>query len=120
MSRYEIDTHHPHQSCVVGWDPSMGTFFAQVFDDTHPGLTDEFPEVWIGSTFHEIETVTELAQRLAPWAAVHPDLAAQLEADQHAEPPGQRPPELEDLIRRVTALPTPHRASTEPDLPEPA
>ena len=59
MSRYLIEDHG-HREVWVGWDPPLGTFFAQVFAPLVPD--DEEELVWaIGQRAREVTTLDELA-----------------------------------------------------------
>lgn len=62
MSRYVIEDDG-RREVVVGWDPPLGTFFAQVFA---PQLSDdEWELIWaIGQSPREVTTTDELALAL--------------------------------------------------------
>ncbi len=82
MSRYHIIPRQPGLTCVVGWDPPLGTFFAQV--RTHPGAGIPPREVlWVGTDIAELGTLEALMQTLAPYATLPEDVRRSLEADQH-------------------------------------
>lgn len=58
MSRYVIQNDGARE-VAVGWDPPLGTFFAQVFAPLVPD--DEEELIWaIGQHRHEVTTVDEL------------------------------------------------------------
>jgi hypothetical protein len=64
---------------LVGWDPHLGTFFAQVYPVDERGDRIEFKEnsvgdededatlLWVGTTLNEIRTVDQLKIRMAPY-----------------------------------------------------
>lgn len=65
MSRYMIEKNEKRE-VVVGWDPPMGTFFAQEYIPEDP--LDDFPDDglvwWVGYTMREIPTIAELDKLL--------------------------------------------------------
>ena len=69
MSRHLIAALQPQYTCVVGYDPPLGTFFAQVWDQTLPA-TEEQVVLWVGTTLHEIPTVQALATDLRKYAVI--------------------------------------------------
>lgn len=98
MSRYPTPTIQPGQTCVVGWDPPLGTFFAQV----HACPTAKRRTrllLWVGTDIEEIRTVEELAQALAPYANLPANLQRQLEADRRGA--GFRPNLGTRLLRQL-------------------
>jgi hypothetical protein len=82
MSRYAIPAYDPHYTCVVGYDPRLGTFFAQVFrvknGQPPPGVVQ-----WVGTGLHEIPTIADLAQAIQDYAIIPDAIWQQLEADRH-------------------------------------
>jgi hypothetical protein len=82
VSRYEIAGKNPDHSVVVGYDPPLRTFFAQVScagadedeDDGHMLL-------WVGTNPGEIATVESLARTLATFAEIPAAVADELRAD---------------------------------------
>lgn len=119
MSRYEIPARNPNRICVLGWDPPLATYFAQIFDTTPTlgPLPDDGPDHWIGATEGEIPTVADLIAQLARWATVNPDLADRLEADRVAEPAWNRPAELGELIAHLQRD-EPTTVAVETDIPD--
>jgi len=71
MSRYTIAAHPLYHHCVVGFDPPLGTFFAQIY---RAQITRRQPRLvrWLGTGVHELPTLTALTAALAPYAAVPP------------------------------------------------
>jgi hypothetical protein len=64
MSRYEITPDHwpAHTSFAVGWDPPLGTFFAQVIDHSI-GEDDDPVLVWVGALppyFRDLDKVMRI------------------------------------------------------------
>lgn len=85
MSRYTIRQGHESKEVVVGWDPPLGTFFAQVFGPD----TDEGEEVvlgWCGYMPREVETVEQLATWLAARNVTLPDNVAEFLAHDAGQP----------------------------------
>lgn len=66
MSRHTI-VDEAERQLVVGWDPPMGSFFAQEYDLTIPEDDDDRDEVvwWVGYEFRQIATLEELVDKLA-------------------------------------------------------
>jgi hypothetical protein len=66
---------------VLGWDPPLSTFFAQVWDRT---LDEDDPAaelLWIGCTPGEIGDPRQVCNAVAAWVTVPPSLAGTLAAD---------------------------------------
>lgn len=100
MSRYRIPTQDPHQRCVVGYDPPLGTFFAQIEDVTIPIEDERRLVLWVGAAVHEIVTVAALADALQGAAILPTEVQAQLAHDQRTS--GFRPNFGINLVRRLT------------------
>jgi hypothetical protein len=83
VSRMTIPALDPRHSCVVGYDPPLGTFFAQVFRVTNGQPPPEVVH-WVGTDLHEIPTLADLAQALQDYAVIPDDICQQLEADRLA------------------------------------
>ena len=82
MSRYQIPTLHAHQTCVVGYDPPLGTFFAQIEDVTIPADDERHIVLWVGTEIEELVTVAALTDALHSVVALPAHIKAQLEHDQ--------------------------------------
>jgi hypothetical protein len=70
---------------VVGWDNPLSTFFAQVeriqdADDPRDPIL-----LWIGSLLGEVTRAEQLADPLAPYAELTPELIERLRADRAAD-----------------------------------
>jgi len=87
MSRYTIAARQLDHTCVVGYDPPLGTFFAQV----HATRSRRHPQelLWVGTDLQEILTVTALAQVIADFAILPVEICHRLETDQRTQ--GFRP-----------------------------
>lgn len=107
MSRYQIPTLNTHQTCVVGYDPPLGTFFAQIEDLTIPVDDERHIVLWIGTEVQEIGTVAALIATLHGIVALPAQIQAQLEHDQRAI--GFRPNFGLSLVRTMS----PHRHKEE-------
>lgn len=83
MSRYVI-VQNDRREVVVGWDPPLGTFFAQEYDAA-AGPEDDDLLWWIGNDRHEVRDigVLENALRDQGWS-LPPDVCAKLMADKQA------------------------------------
>ena len=81
MSRYYIPAVAPHYTCVVGWDPPLGTFFARI-EDLTVAVEDPRREVlWVGTGLHELLTVEALARAIAAYAVLSLALRQQLASE---------------------------------------
>lgn len=70
MSRYVIPSDEKDVTIVVGWDPPLGTFFAQAEIVTvHEG---EDLLWWIGYGMREVTTIAELRRQLLEKGVVIP------------------------------------------------
>jgi hypothetical protein len=88
MSRYEIHNGVTNTVVVVGWDESLATYFAQVWDERafEPDDADGEPEplLWAGCRTGEIRTVEHLDSVLAPHATLPEEIRQQLLRDRAA------------------------------------
>jgi hypothetical protein len=78
MSRHRLPTKTPRYEVVVGWDPPMQTYFAQVFDAEGEELDQPF--IWLGADGWSVPW-SEIAGALAPYASVSRELIAVLLED---------------------------------------
>lgn len=85
MSRHElIPRSRPALAIAVGWDPPLGTFFAQVFDHD---LDEDDPKhtiKWIGCTPGEFRDPLSVIEAVKPYALIPDDLHANLYAEAHS------------------------------------
>jgi len=81
MSRHTLAALHPQHTCVVGYDPPLGTFFAQLWDQTLPAAEEQLV-LWVGTTLEEIPTVQALASALHEYAVIPADVWQGLENEQ--------------------------------------
>jgi hypothetical protein len=83
MSRHVIQDDG-RLEVVVGWDPPLGTFYAQIFAPQLPFEEEEL--LWsIGQTRHEVRTIQALADALGDQGvSLSAETRAQLEADRAA------------------------------------
>jgi len=82
MSRYHIPTLSPHHTCVVGYDPPLGTFFAQIEDLTIPADDERHIVLWVGTEVQELGTVAALTHALHGMITLSAQTQAQLTRDQ--------------------------------------
>jgi hypothetical protein len=83
MSRITIALSPPYASCVVGYDPPLGTFFAQVYQ--RRGARGPSALVrWIGADLQELPTLDALVSVLADVVMIPPAIQQQLLHDQQA------------------------------------
>lgn len=81
MSRFTLLTSPPYASCVVGYDPPLGTFFAQVYQ--RRGARGQIALVrWIGTDLQELPTIEALVTALADVVTLPADVQRQLVHDQ--------------------------------------
>jgi len=114
MSRYEVPTRNEQYAVVVGWDPPLDTFFAQVFDHTH-GREDDDPVFEIGQRRGEVPTVAALGEALAAYAILSAVLQDQLETDSRVprEPVAPEITQLLNELERLMAMERTEARSTE-------
>jgi hypothetical protein len=74
---------------VVGYDPPLGTFFAQVIDPTRPEDDERHVPLWVGTDVKEIISVAALVTALHDWAVIPEPITTQLATDQQTQ--GFRP-----------------------------
>lgn len=88
MSRYTIEpAEWPDEfSVIVGWDPGLSTYFAQVYRG-NPYKADSECLLWLGNV-EQINTVDALLQQLnasfaedTPPVEIPDDIRKQMEAD---------------------------------------
>ena len=131
MSRYTIATREPDKyECVVGYDPSLDTFFGQVIDlderrredERHEqlsraaaagacleGVEDEPDEerepfvVWVGTSPRQISDVVVLRQVVEPYANLTLEVKEALLADGRREshPPTEFQRRMRELVERI-------------------
>lgn len=80
MSRYTIAARPPYHHCVVGYDPPLGTFFAQVYKSKGPRRSPPLVH-WVGADFGELPTVEALTAAIAAYVTVPDDIQQQLRRD---------------------------------------
>jgi hypothetical protein len=82
MSRHEITAFDPLNTVIVGWDPPLQTFFAQVkstlLEETDP---DDPFLLWIGCSLREIYSVDGLVGPLRPYAKLDAETCKALYED---------------------------------------
>ena len=83
MSRYTRRARPPYYHCVVGWDPPLGTFFAQVYRRTRPQRPVALVH-WLGTDLQELPTVEALTAAIAAYVSVPEDIQQQLTRAGHA------------------------------------
>ena len=85
MSRHELDALDPAHEVVVGWDPGLATFFAQVLDTAADEESDAYEMLWIGTRFQEVLNPAAVITAVASFATVPADLLHQLARDRRAD-----------------------------------
>ena len=85
MSRHDLTPFDPGHEVIVGWDPPLQTFFAQVLDAFDAEEGDAYTVVWIGTGLHEMLNPATVIAAVAPFASVPADLLAQLARDRRAD-----------------------------------
>ncbi len=69
MSRYELPTSDGLEA-IVGWDPPMSTFFAQVWDRTKDEDDPDAELLWVGCTPREMNDIQQVMDAVKPWAKI--------------------------------------------------
>jgi len=86
MSRYKIETLQPDlYTCVVGYDPPLRTFFAQVLPiiaEDEDNLEDFEPILWLGTSVERISSVDSLAAAVEAFAIIPVEIIELLKSDQ--------------------------------------
>lgn len=85
MSRHDLIPFDPVHEVVVGWDPGLATFFAQVLDTAASEESDAYEVLWIGTSLHEVLNPAAVIAAVAPFASVLADLLGQLARDRRAD-----------------------------------
>ncbi len=80
MSRYTIPAHPPYHHCVVGYDPPLGTFFAQVYKSKDSRRSPTLVH-WVGADFVELPTVEALTAAIAAYVTVPDEMQEHLRRD---------------------------------------
>jgi len=80
MSRHEISARNPAHKVIVGWHQPLRTYFVQVIDRGSETVGDDDRRMilWAG------KRPNELAQKLAKFADLAPEMRARLCGDKHA------------------------------------
>ena len=99
MSRYTLQGKEPRYRLVVGWDPTLMSFFAQVEDlafesggqviDEETVIGDSPEEgllVWVGAD-HPVRDLRQIVAALAPYGTVPEEMLARLRKDQEENKP---------------------------------
>jgi hypothetical protein len=82
MSRHRIDGLNSKHEVFVGWDPPLVTYFGQVYDPAAD--EDENPIHWVGAGAPHLQTVGDLAQAMAKYATLTPEMGRTLFGDKEA------------------------------------
>ncbi len=79
-----VATKLPSMTVAVGWDASLGTFFAQVLRARvdFSGGSDDRLIVRLGTRPGEIPAPEHLVEPLKPYAVITPEIIALLRSDQ--------------------------------------
>lgn len=92
MSQYVVAATEDGLGCLLGWDPPLGTYFAQVYlVDDEGGRVDLYLDddeneqsgtvLWVGHSPGEIRSVDELVGSLGELIEVPGNIKAALVAD---------------------------------------
>ncbi len=82
MSRHTITSGTVE--AVLGWDPPLNTYFAQVWDRTQDEDDPAAELLWIGCMPGEIHDVGTLCDRVSRWVAVPVETIRALHREAHA------------------------------------
>ncbi len=80
MSRYFVPARDKKYKVVLGWDPPLNTYFAQVYDHS---ITDEDEQLilWEAGTPKPIHDLDQLAWLVYEYAEVPQDILTKLYRD---------------------------------------
>lgn len=82
MSRHQLRPRDPGHKVIVGWDPPLETYFAQVIDrKKEVAGEDEKFVLWIGCSHREITDLDGLRQRIKRYAYISSETATALYGD---------------------------------------
>lgn len=82
MSRHEIEPFDPVNTVIVGWDPPLQTFFAQVKSGLLEKSDPDDPFLlWVGCFAGEIYDVEGLVDALRPFAELDTKIRKKLSDD---------------------------------------
>lgn len=82
MSRHEIDAFDPVNTVIVGWDPPLQTFFAQVKSSLLEKSDPDDPFLlWVGCFPGEIYDIDGLVDALRPFAHLDAEICKALYGD---------------------------------------
>ena len=101
MSRRTLLAHTPGMTVVVGWDNPLGTFFAQVTREIDPDDDSDPIVFWTGGSYGEVQRAEDLVAPLALYAALTPEMVAQLRADRAACADRSPSPLQREMLRRI-------------------
>lgn len=116
MSRHHLPPRagYEHHEITVGWDRSLGSFFAQAYATGDGPAEEEAIHLWLGAD----EPITEAAtvvEAVRPYAHVPEHLIAQLKADSAREgsrrKPGTRVPAIDAVLDQLES--TLHKGTAE-------
>ena len=127
MSRHTIEAGEPGRyEIIAGYDPPLDSFFGQVIyrevrarieraqdarewayrEALSKGVEPEMDEdeddyftLWVGTTVGEVPTVERLAEALAPYAVLTPEMLETLRADRERE--AHPPTHYQQMMRSV-------------------
>ncbi len=81
MSRHDLQPFDPTYDIVVGWDPPMHTFFAQVLDTKADEAHANYEVLWIGTSHGEVLDPAAVIAAVRPFATIPDDLCRTLQVD---------------------------------------
>lgn len=86
MSRHEIRPRDPGHKVIVGWDPPLQTFYAQVINRrSEKRHSDPKFILWLGCQMNEFPDIESLRHRLRDFAYLSTEIRAKLRADKEAD-----------------------------------
>lgn len=71
-TRFRLKGRKPSVTVIVGWDPPMTTYFAQVWDSPDKSRHYESGNLllWLGTSFSEVEEVDALKEAVEPFVTL--------------------------------------------------
>ena len=84
MSIHELEATTDGMAVIVGWDPPLNTFFAQVWNRSLEPDDPAAEVLWVGIAYGEIHDPEQVCDAVAPWAKVPDGLVGKLYGEAHS------------------------------------
>lgn len=99
-----IETDEYSKHSIIGWDPGLRTFFAQVSSNSigPDADTDEPSLMDLGNYHGEFEDLNKLCQELSSLGTLPDSLISKLQSDKNTEGATKRSPALQNFLNSLT------------------